>query len=90
VQVSPCRVEALAAGADVDVATARAVTGLGELWRLAAPRLGPEGVLLALAGHPETSEIAALRALPAEVGLHRLQVPGLAEARHLVAVRAIA
>lgn len=90
VQVVSQRVEDLTGAGRFDVATARAVTALTPLWELAAPHLRPAGRLLALVGHPDPAQIAVLEASGVAVEAHRLQVPGLGEVRHLVAVRAIA
>lgn len=80
------RVEELPEDARFDLASARAVGDLGELWHLARTRLLPGGRLLALRGHAEPEGIEQLRAREADVQTIRLQVPGLAAARHLVLV----
>jgi len=87
-EVVTARVEDLPPAGAHDLATARAVTALASLWRLARPQLSPTGRLLAMVGHAPAAEIAALAATGVELKVHRLCVPQLPEARHLVIVGA--
>jgi 16S rRNA (guanine527-N7)-methyltransferase len=87
VEVVTARAEDLPPRGLHDLATARAVTALADLWRLARPQLAPGGRLLALVGHRPADALARLAAEGLAVEVHRLVVPRLPEARHLVVVR---
>ncbi|HAZ61884.1 MAG TPA: 16S rRNA (guanine(527)-N(7))-methyltransferase RsmG [Gammaproteobacteria bacterium] len=87
-EVLTARMEDLPASGGHDLATARAVTALTELWHLARSHLTPAGRLLALVGQRPSEAITALEAAGLAVVVHRIQVPHLPEARHLVVVGA--
>jgi 16S rRNA (guanine527-N7)-methyltransferase len=87
VEAVATRVEDYAAGRRFDVVISRAFADLATFARLAAPQLALGGVMLAMKGvHPD-EEIAELPASVEVVAAHRLDVPGLGGARHLIVMR---
>lgn len=80
------RIEAVDAPGAFDAITARALATLPLLVELGGPLLKPDGVLLAMKGVDPVEEIAALPAGWRWQATHRLDVPGLEAARHLVVV----
>ena len=87
VEAVATRVEDYAAGRRFDVVISRAFADLATFARLAAPHLALGGVMLAMKGvHPD-EEIAELPASVEVVAAHRLDVPGLGGARHLIVMR---
>ncbi|MFW5909943.1 MAG: 16S rRNA (guanine(527)-N(7))-methyltransferase RsmG [Thiohalospira sp.] len=83
VEVVQARMEAWRPPEPVEVVTARAVTAMDELMRLAAQLLGPTGRLVAWKGAwPEAgAEETAVEAV------HPVAVPGVEGARHIVVAR---
>ncbi|MFP4130513.1 MAG: 16S rRNA (guanine(527)-N(7))-methyltransferase RsmG [Thiohalospira sp.] len=83
VEVVQVRMEAWQPPRPVEVVTARAVTTMDELTRLAAPLLAPTGRLVAWKGAwPEAgAEETAVEAV------HPVAVPGVEGARHIVVAR---
>jgi len=70
-----------------DTVVARAFAALPELVAMVAPLCGPETHVLAMKGKWPQDEIAALPAGWRQQGSRELQVPGLDEARCVVALR---
>lgn len=84
VRVEEARVEALEAAAGYDCITSRAFASLADFFAATGDLLAPGGQWLAMKGKLEDSELAAI---PGHVQIRetrRLQVPGLAEDRHVV------
>ncbi len=87
VEVVQVRVEDYRPERSFDTVTARAWAPLAEVVGRVARLVGPGGRILALKGVLPEAELAGLTEPPGPVSVHRLQVPGLAAARHLVVVR---
>jgi 16S rRNA (guanine527-N7)-methyltransferase len=87
VEVVQVRVEDYCPERSFDTVTARAWAPLAEVVGRVARLVGPGGRILALKGVLPEAELAGLTEPPGPVSVHRLQVPGLAAARHLVVVR---
>jgi len=87
VEAVAARVEDYAPGRRFDVVISRAFSDLATFARLASPHLAAGGVMLAMKGvHPD-EELAELPASVEVVAAHRLDVPGLEGARHLIVMR---
>ena len=85
-EVAESRIEALDRPRQFDAITARALATLPQILGFGGHLLAPGGRLLAMKGARPDAEIAALpRGWRLET-LHRLTVPGLEGARHLVVV----
>ena len=69
-----------------DVVVARAVAAVADLVAYAGHLCAPGGRILAMKGKRPDREIVALPAGFRVLGVHRLQVPGLDEERHLVEI----
>lgn len=85
-RVAQSRIEALDEPAAYDAISARALATLPLIVALGGHLLKPGGRLLAMKGGIPDAEIAALPPGWRVEGIHRLQVPGLEAARHLVVV----
>jgi 16S rRNA (guanine527-N7)-methyltransferase len=84
VEIAEARVEDWQDAAGYDVIVSRAFASLSEFCGLTRHLLAPGGQWLAMKGKLDDAELAAV---PDSVHIrekHRLQVPGLAEARHAV------
>jgi 16S rRNA (guanine527-N7)-methyltransferase len=84
IEVAEARVEEWQDAAGYDVVVSRAFAALVDFFGLTRHLLAPGGQWLAMKGKLDDAELAAV---PASVHIretHRLQVPGLAEARHAV------
>lgn len=82
-----CRVvqtRAVDADGEYDMVTSRAFAALDEFWRVAAPRLAPEGRALALKGRYPGDELSALTGMGVSWRSFPLEVPDLDAERHLV------
>lgn len=86
VEVVEARAEAHRPDAPFDAVIARAFAALGEFLRLTAHLGGPNGQWLAMKGKLAAAEQKDLPAGFEIMDAPRLQVPGLAEERHLVIV----
>jgi 16S rRNA (guanine527-N7)-methyltransferase len=84
VEVVQARAESFRPETRFDTVIARAVGPLAELVRCAGPLLAGEGRLLAMKGRYPEEELAARLNGWKLAGVHRLEVPGLDEQRHLV------
>jgi 16S rRNA (guanine527-N7)-methyltransferase len=84
VEVVETRVENYAAGSGFDTVISRAFSALGHFVRLAGHLADPQGCLQAMKGRLVETELADVPAGWGVVRTHRLIVPGLGEARHLV------
>jgi 16S rRNA (guanine527-N7)-methyltransferase len=84
VEVVQARAESFRPETRFDTVIARAVGPLAELVRCAGPLLAGEGRLLAMKGRYPDEELAARLNGWKLAGVHRLEVPGLDEQRHLV------
>ncbi len=84
VEVVHARAESYRPSQGFDVVLARAVAALADFVAYAGHLCAPEGRLFALKGRRPDAEIAALPRTYRVSALHRLQVPGLDEERHLV------
>ncbi|MDE1922231.1 MAG: 16S rRNA (guanine(527)-N(7))-methyltransferase RsmG [Gammaproteobacteria bacterium] len=84
VEVVHARAESYRPSQGFDVVLARAVAALADFVAHAGHLCAPEGRLFALKGRRPDAEIAALPRTYRVSALHRLQVPGLDEERHLV------
>ncbi len=87
VEAVQARVEDYLPERPFDTVTARAWAPLAEVVRRLSRLVAPGGRILALKGVLPEAERAGLTDPPGPVSVHRLQVPGLAAARHLVVVR---
>jgi 16S rRNA (guanine527-N7)-methyltransferase len=84
IEVAEARVEEWQDAAGYDVVVSRAFAALADFFGLTRHLLAPGGQWLAMKGKLDDAELAAV---PASVHIretHRLQVPGLGEARHAV------
>ncbi|MDE2294163.1 MAG: 16S rRNA (guanine(527)-N(7))-methyltransferase RsmG [Gammaproteobacteria bacterium] len=80
------RAEAYRPDPPFDVVVARAVAAVADLIAYAGHLCAPGGRILAMKGKRPDREIVALPAGFRVLGVHRLQVPGLDEERHLVEI----
>jgi len=87
VEVIQARAESYKPETRYDTVVARAVGPLSELVRFAGPLLASGGRLLAMKGKNPAAELAARLNGWKVVAVHPLQVPGLADERHLVELR---
>lgn len=87
VEVVQSRVEDYLPERPFDTVTARAWAPLVEVVGRVSRLVAAGGRILALKGVLPEAELAGLANPPGPVSVHRLQVPGLAAARHLVVVR---
>ncbi len=85
-RVAESRAEALDEPGGYDLLTARALDTLAGIVAIGGHLLRPGGRLLAMKGVRPDAEIAALPSGWTAPTVHRLQVPGLGEDRHLVVV----
>lgn len=88
VEVVRARAETYNPGHAFDTAVARALAGLGDIARLAAPLLGPHGEIVALKGRLTRREQEQLPV--AGYGIddtYAVQVPGLEQPRRIVRLR---
>ncbi len=85
-RVAETRAEALDEPGRYELATARALDRLAGILAVGGHLLAPQGRLLAMKGADPLEEIAALAPPWRLLASHRLTVPGLGEARHLVEV----
>ncbi|WP_045766968.1 16S rRNA (guanine(527)-N(7))-methyltransferase RsmG [Xanthomonas albilineans] len=85
-RVAETRAEALDEPGGYDLLTARALDTLAGIVAVGGHLLRPGGRLLAMKGVRPDAEIAALPSGWTVPTVHRLQVPGLGEDRHLVVV----
>lgn len=85
VRVLHARVEALTG--QFDVITSRAFAALGDFVAWTRHLLAPGGCWLAMKGRLDPAELAALPPSVSVVASLPLQVPGLAEERHLLEIR---
>jgi len=84
VEIIPQRIERVAAAGRFDAITARALASLAHLLALGGHLLAGNGRVLALKGALPAAEMADLPAGWEVQAVHRLHVPGLEAARHLV------
>lgn len=84
VEVEEARVEALEPADGYDCITSRAFASLADFFAATAHLLAPGGQWLAMKGKLEGSELAAVAGNVQIREIRRLQVPGLAEDRHVV------
>lgn len=84
VVVAEGRVEALAGVGGFDCIVSRAFSALAEFVALTRHLLAPGGQWVAMKGKLGDQELAAVPAGIGIRGIHRLNVPGLAEDRHVV------
>lgn len=84
VRIAHARAEALDEVGHYDCVVSRAFSSLAEFVRVGAHLLKPDGRLLAMKGVLPAEEIAVLPAGWRLLAAHALQVPGLAEQRHLL------
>ncbi|MFO1282925.1 MAG: 16S rRNA (guanine(527)-N(7))-methyltransferase RsmG [Burkholderiales bacterium] len=88
VEALAIRVEDLRPARPFDVVISRAFSDLATFARLASPHVAPGGVMLAMKGVHPHEEIAELPEGVVVAATHRLDVPGLDAARHLIVLRA--
>ncbi len=86
VEVVNRRAESYRPDRPFDVVVARAVAAVADLVAYAGHLCAPGGRILAMKGKRPDREIVALPAGFRVLGVHRLQVPGLDEERHLVEI----
>jgi 16S rRNA (guanine527-N7)-methyltransferase len=86
VEVIEARVEDHEPAAPYDAIVSRAFSALGEFLDVTAPVLAPGGHWLAMKGRLDDNELASIPSSLSDPRVVRLQVPGLAEERHLVIV----
>jgi 16S rRNA (guanine527-N7)-methyltransferase len=84
VEVAEARVEDWQGDAGFDVIVSRAFASLAEFFELTRHLLAPGGQWFAMKGKLEDAERTAVPASVQIREIHRLQVPGLDEARHAV------
>lgn len=82
VEVAEARVEAWQQPQRYDLIVSRAFSALADFFAMTRHLLAPGGQWLAMKGKLDDAELAAVPVRIRET--HRLQVPGLAEARHVV------
>jgi len=85
-EVVEARAEHVNARAPFDAITARALGSLAGILAVGGHLLAPHGRLLAMKGAAPDQEIAALSPDWVVDAVHRLEVPGLESARHLVMI----
>ena len=81
------RAEAWQPGDGFDVVLSRAFASLADMVSCCAHLVRPDGVLLAMKGQYPAEEIEALGDTVDVAAVHRLEVPGLPEARHVVELK---
>ena len=86
VEVVQARVEDFHPERPFDAVTARAWSRLDEVLGKVTRLVRPGGRILLMKGTHPAAELADLTHPPGAVSVHRLEVPGLAAARHLVVV----
>ncbi len=84
VEVAHTRAELHRPAAPFDAVAARALSSLADFVRHAGHLCAPEGRLLAMKGRRPDAEIAELPKSFRIVAVHRLELPGLDDERHLV------
>jgi 16S rRNA (guanine527-N7)-methyltransferase len=90
VTVVHARAEDLEPDEPFDTVVARALAGLPQLLATVAGLCGPGTRVLAMKGRYPAAEIAAVRPPWRVVATRRLEIPGLAAERHLIALEAAA